>query len=121
MAAARRVDARSVWGRNKNLQTSRSRRPLSSVINKHLTLRRLLTVAVLAAAIVLAKTAQATTNPSELRKVLPPAPIATSYQSVMSLCQRLQRSVGRTERRPWCGELAFSPGFASAPSVHRRG
>ncbi len=74
-----------------------------------------MTVAILAAAIVLAKSAQATTNPSELHKAVPHATgVPTVYQSVVERCQRL---IGHPEHRPWCGELTFAPGFHSSPTV----
>lgn len=77
-------------------------------------MRRVLSVAVLAAAIVLFKATQASTNPSELHKVVPHATgVPTLYQSVVLRCQRL---IGHGHR-PWCGELASTPGFHEGPTV----
>jgi Glycosyl hydrolase family 76 len=74
-----------------------------------------LSVAVLCAAIVLFKATQASTNPSELHRALPQAAgVPTVYQSVVARCQEL---IGDPERRPWCGELAYIPGFNRSPTV----
>jgi Glycosyl hydrolase family 76 len=79
------------------------------------TLRRVLSVVVLCAAIVLFKATQASTNPSELHRALPQAAGApTLYQSVVERCQEL---IGNPERRPWCGELTYAPGFTPSPTV----
>ncbi len=80
-----------------------------------MTLRRLLTVVILAAVIVVAKTGQASTNPAELHKALqhsvsPP----TLYQSVVRRCQRM---ISRSKQLPWCGELSYAPGFNHSPTV----
>jgi hypothetical protein len=69
---------------------------------------------VLAAGIVLFKASQASTNPSELHKVIPHASgVPTLYQSVVRRCQRL---IGHGYL-PWCGELSFAPGFNQSPTV----
>ena len=74
-----------------------------------------MSVAILAAALVVAKTGHASTNPSELHKVLPqPTGVPTLYQSVVQRCQRM---IGHPERRPWCGELTLTPGFNQSPTV----
>jgi hypothetical protein len=74
-----------------------------------------LTVAILAAVLVVAKTGQASTSPSELHKALPHATgVPTLYQSVVEQCQRL---IGHPEHRPWCGEVTYTPGFHPSPTV----
>jgi hypothetical protein len=63
---------------------------------------------------VLFKATQASTNPSELHKVVPHATgVPTLYQSVVLRCQAL---IGHG-KRPWCGELALTPGFHEGPTV----
>jgi hypothetical protein len=64
---------------------------------------------------VLLKANQASTNPSELHKALPHAAgVPTLYQSVVARCQQL---IGHPERRPWCGEITYTPGFNQSPTV----
>lgn len=74
-----------------------------------------MTVAIVCAGIVLIRTGQASTNPSELRKALPhTVSVPNIYQSVVKRCQRM---VSPTKHLPWCGELAYTPGFDQAPTV----
>jgi hypothetical protein len=78
-------------------------------------LRRVLSVAVLCAAIVLFEAAQASTNPSELHKAIPHATgVPNLYQSVVRRCQQM---IGQSGHRPWCGELAYTPGFNQGPTI----
>lgn len=82
-------------------------------------LRWLLTGAAICAAFVLANVGQLSTNPSELHRVINQAAFAPPlYVQANHVCQGLlHRYEHATARRPWCGELAYQPGFNRAPSI----
>ncbi len=62
---------------------------------------------------------QASTPHSELHRTIGQATYAPPlYQQAIHACQRLlHRNEGVSARRPWCGEMAYEPGFNQAPSV----
>ncbi len=59
------------------------------------------------------------TNPAELHRAIPETAHAPPlYQQAIIACQRLLRSDDHVSaKRPWCGELAYQPGFNQAPPI----
>lgn len=75
--------------------------------------------AVVCVGVVLANVSRLETNPSELHRTLGQAPHAPPlYQQAIIACQGLlRRDEHASAQRPWCGELAYVPGFNQAPPI----